>query len=323
MFWETSGRNAEGLEWVEGALDRVTADAVPIDDQARALRARVHLDEATLFATGAALERARVRAAEALAVSRRTGDPAAVADALVGLASLEMGERFPQPRRRALAEEALAHAREADDARMTAFALMHCALALPPEQSEPELERAAEALRALGATRSLIFLYSNAAYDALKTGQPELARSLLDRATPLAREAGTPVPLVYVCGNTGLEALFNGDLERASEAFNEQLQLSQDHVLPIVAAEGLAGLAAVVSRRGDLDHAARLLGAAAARGLIADADVTAQLEEQFFGPARAAHGEERWNKAEAEGARLNFEQAIALALSPDHSQSSS
>jgi len=322
MFWEISSRNAEGLEWVEAALDRVNADAVPIEDQARALRARVHLDEATLFATGAALEHARARAADALALSRRTGDPAAVADALVGLAALEMGGTFPQPRRRALAEETLAHAREADDARLIAFALMHCALVRTPEQSEPELERAAEALRELGATRILIWLYSNAAYGALKNGQPELARPLLDQATPLAREAGTPSPLAYVCGNTGLEALFNGELERASEAFNEQLQLCQEHVLPLVAAEGLAGLAAVVSRRGDLDHAARLLGAAAARGLIADADVTAQLEEQFFGPARAAYGEERWNKAEAEGARLNFEQAFALALSPDHSQSS-
>jgi hypothetical protein len=88
-------------------------------------------------------------------------------------------------------------------------------------------------------------------------------------------------------------------------------------VLPHVAAEGLAGLAAIVSRRGDLDHAAQLLGAATGHGVMADVEVMAQLEEQFFGPARAAYGEERWNKAEAEGARLNFEQAIALALSPD------
>jgi predicted ATPase/DNA-binding SARP family transcriptional activator len=322
MFWETSGRNAEGLEWVEAALDRVNADAVPIEDQARALRARVHLDDDALFSTGAALEQVRARAAEALALSRRTGDPAAIADALLGLAAYEMGERFPQPRRRALADEALALAREADDARLIAFALMHRALALPPDQGQPELEQAASALRALGATRGLIWLYSNAAYNALKTGQPELARPLLDQVTPLAREAGTPVPLVYVCGNRGLEALFNGDLDRASEAFNEQLQLCHEHVLPLVAAEGLAGLAAIVSRRGDLDHAAQMLGAATAHGVMADVDVMAQLEDQFFGAARTAYGEERWNKAEAEGARLNFEQAIALALSPDHSKSS-
>ena len=325
MFWEISGRSAEGLGWVEAALDMVNADAVPIEIRARALRARVHLDEAALFATGAALERARARAADALGVSRRTGDPAAVADALVGLAALEMGGTFPQPRRRALAEEALAHAREADDARLIAFALMHRANALPPDKVQLELEQAASALRALGATRILIWLYSNAGYNALKTGHPELARPLLDQATPLAREAGGPSTLVYVCVNTGLEALFNGDLERASDALREQLQLCQEHVIPLVVPEGLAGLAGIASRRGDLERAAQLLGAASAtaQGAITDADIAAQLEEQFFGPARAAYGEEKWTKAEAEGARLNFEQAIALALSSDHSQSSS
>jgi predicted ATPase/DNA-binding SARP family transcriptional activator len=316
-FWEVSGRNAEGLVWLGSVLDAVDADAVPIEDRARALRARVHLDEETLFARGAALERARARAAEAVALSRRTGDPAAVADALLGLAALEMGERFPQPRWGALAEEALALAREADDARLIAFALMNRALALPPDQSEPELEEAAKALRGLGATRSLIFLYSNAAYNALKIGQPDLARLLLDQAAPLAREIGNPVPLVYVCGNRGLEALFNGDLERARDAFHEELRLCQEHVLPLVATEGLAGLAAIAIRRGDPDHAAQLLGAATAHGLIADADVMAQLEDQFFGPARTALGQERWSKAEAEGSALNLHQAIALALTPD------
>jgi hypothetical protein len=126
-----------------------------------------------------------------------------------------------------------------------------------------------------------------------------------------------------VCGNTGLEALFTGDLERAGEAFHEQLQLCREHVIPLAVPEGLAGLAALASRRGDPEHCARLLGAGAAHGLLADADVAAQLEEQFFAPVRAACDEERWKEAEAEGGRLSLDQAIGLALSPDHSQSSS
>ena len=48
----------------------------------------------------------------------------------------------------------------------------------------------------------------------------------------------------------------------------------------------------------------------------------AQLEERFFSLARAAFGQQRWDAAEAEGSRLNLQQAIALALSPDHSHSS-
>ena len=160
-------------------------------------------------------------------------------------------------------------------------------------------------------------LYSDAAYNALKTQHLEIARSLLDQAVPLAGEPEHRVPLAYLCGNRGLEALFTGDFERAGDAFREELQLSQEHVLPRPAAEGLAGLAAIASRRGQLKRAAQVLGAAAAQAPIADPDVTAQLEEQFFGPARAAYGERRWSEAEAEGERLNLNQAIALALTPN------
>jgi len=316
-FWDVSGREAEGLEWINAALDAVNGHAVSSEDRARALRARVFLDWEALYATGAALESARVQAAEALAISRQTGDPATIADALLGLASLEMGERFPQQRRRALVDDALTLAREAGDARTIAFALMHRALALPPHQAQQELEEAASALRAIGATRSLIFLYSDAAYNALKTRHPELAASLLDQAAPVARGLAQPRALIFVRGNQGLAALFTGDLERARDAFNEQLQLCEEHVISDSTAEGLAGLAAIASRRGDPHRTAQLLGAATAQGAIGDADVTEQLEEQFFGPARAAFGERRWNTAQAEGSRLNLQQAIALALTPN------
>ena len=46
MFWETSGRQAEGLGWVEAALGRVNAYAVPIKDQAaRSARAYISTKE--------------------------------------------------------------------------------------------------------------------------------------------------------------------------------------------------------------------------------------------------------------------------------------
>lgn len=43
--------------------------------------------------------------------------------------------------------------------------------------------------------------------------------------------------------------------------------------------------------------------------------MTARLEEQFYGPARASLGTRRWSEAHAEGARMSFEEAIAFALS--------
>ena len=83
-----------------------------------------------------------------------------------------------------------------------------------------------------------------------------------------------------------------------------------------LAAEGLGGLAAIASRRGDLDRAAQLLGAATICGPVGDADVLAHLETQFFAPARRQHGTRRWNDAHTAGAEMTFEQAIAYALTP-------
>ena len=158
-------------------------------------------------------------------------------------------------------------------------------------------------------------LYSSAAYYAIKAGTPERARPLLDRALPLARELGDPLPQAVVWGNFGFEALFTGDLERARSAFDEQLQLCRKHSL-WVGVEGLTGLAAIAARRGDLERAARLHGAVTAHGVCTDADVTTELEERFFAPARARHGSRPWSEAQAAGAEMTLEQAIAFAAAP-------
>ena len=139
---------------------------------------------------------------------------------------------------------------------------------------------------------------------------------MLDRALPLARELGDPRLLAFVWGNLGFEALFTGELDRARSAFDEQLRLCRKHVF-WVGAEGLTGLAAIAARRGDPERAARLQGAATARwACTTNADVTAELEEHFFAPARARHGTRQWSEAQAAGAEMSFEQAIAFAVRP-------
>jgi predicted ATPase/DNA-binding SARP family transcriptional activator/class 3 adenylate cyclase len=315
LFWAIRNRFAEGLEWIEAALDAAGDDA-PIRDRARARRARVHM----LWQGGAAynwrgsMEEARAAAVDALALSRQAGDTGGIAEALLLLAGFDVTESLPHRRRRALADEALILARKAGDERSVAFALKERACAVPPEQGAAELNEAVTMLRKTGASRQLLWLYSDAAYNAIKRGRPELARPMLDSALPLARELQDPSSLAFVCGNVGLEALFNGDLDRACAAFDEQLELCLNQVI-WVAAEGLSGLAAIATRRDDLERAARLLGAASASGpWDGDADVTAHLEKQFFAPARARHGTARWIQAHAEGAQMSFEQAIAFAL---------
>ena len=314
-FWAIRRRFGEGLECIEAALDATGEDA-PIQDRARARRGQALLLESqgAAYDVQARLEEARACAADALDLSREAGGAAGIAEALLNLGSLEVAESHPRRRRRAFAEEALIYARKAGDDRLVAFALMQRAGTLPPVDAVAEVEEAAAALRMVGSTRPLAHLYSNAVYDAVKTGAPERARPLLDRAVPLARELGEPLTLAFVCGHAGLEALFMNDLDRAVTAFEEQLRLCREHGLQYLAGEGLGGLAAIATRRGDWDRAARLLGAATAAGPVGDADLITQLEERFFAPARERHGKRRWNEAHTAGAEMTFERAIALAL---------
>jgi predicted ATPase/DNA-binding SARP family transcriptional activator len=315
-FWEISNLPDEGLEWIKASLD-ATGDAAPLPERARARRAQALLlqSKGAAYDAHGLMKEARAKAAEALDLSRQVGDPAGIADALLVLASSEMAESLPQQRRRALAEEALSWASQAGDDRLTALALTERALAVPLEQGAAELEQAATALRKIGSPRRLVGLYSSAAYNAIKAGTPERARPLLDRALPLARELGDPLLLARVLGTLGFEALFTGDLDRARDAFDEQLRLCRKHVV-WVGAEGLTGLAAIAARRGDTERAARLQGAAIAHGSCTDADVTAELEEHLFAPARARHGARYWSEAQAAGAEMSFEQAIAFAVRP-------
>ena len=121
--------------------------------------------------------------------------------------------------------------------------------------------------------------------------------------------------MALTCGNVGLEALLTDDLDRARKAFDEELRLCREHVVHQFAGEGLGGLAAIATRRDALERAALLLGAAnATRTGVGDADVTAQLEEQFFAPARAAHSTRDWDEAQARGAQMSVDEAIAFAL---------
>ena len=316
-YWDIRDRGGEGLEWTEAALD-AAGDGALIHDRARARRGQARLldSQGATLAEQGRLDEARACAADALDLSRAAGDPAGIADALLTLAWLEMNaESGREQQRRAFAEEALIYAREAGDGMLVGSALMVRVGTRPPELEIAELEEAEVALRTIGSTRLLAYLYSNAAYNEIGSGSPTRARSLLDSALPLARELGEPMPLSIVYGNMGLEGLFNDDLDRARPAFEAQLRLCRELVVHYWAGEGLAGLAAVATRRGDLDRAARLLGAAAAAGPVGDAAVDAQLEDRFFASAREQFGKRRWSEVQAAGAEMSFEEAVAFALS--------
>jgi hypothetical protein len=183
------------------------------------------------------------------------------------------------------------------------------------EELAEQVDRAASLLEEVGNVVGLGQLLCNAAYSALCLGADDYASQLAERATPIARELDTPGVWMILRGNTGLVALLAGDTGTADDAFHEQLELCRQHVaLPIVS-EGLIGLAAVAVAHGDLRHAARLRGAAAAHGYgQQQTEVEARLETAFFMAARARYGVDAWDAAGRAGAALSLEAAIAAAL---------
>ena len=88
-FWDIRSRSAEGLEWIEAALEAAGDDA-PVRDRARARRAQV-----AAHRPGRRLHAER-REGPKLVRSARTvprgGEPAGVAETLLALANLETAE---------------------------------------------------------------------------------------------------------------------------------------------------------------------------------------------------------------------------------------
>ena len=312
-YWELRNASAEGVRSVEAAIE-AAGDEVPVGDLARALRAKVLMleEQGAWFDAGGSQAAAMTAASEAVAVSRRAGDPAGIAEALLHLRSFVRNEPEHE---RALVEEALACARQAEDGGLIAHTLAVRTLLFRIVEVEAEIAEAAALLREVGDIHGLAELYNDAAYDAIGQGSYERAAAYLDEALPLAERSGEPIRVIIAFENLGLVALFMADLERAAAHFGRSLRLCVEHGVAWIAAGGIGGLAAIAARRGETERAARLLGAAEslANLLIGDA-ASVRLEEEFFSPARERIGETRWRAAYTEGARLDFDEAVSVAL---------
>jgi hypothetical protein len=216
QFWSMENAFREGWERVEAALDAAGDDA-PVRARANALVGLASLAPVgdPLDDVQGSVRRGRALASEALALFREIDDPAGVAVSLIAQAWYDRDEPFAQPKRLALADEALTWARQADDRRLVPIALAERALALHPEQAGEEIERAAQALRELGDSWNLFTLYWYAAHNLLRSSNPERAGALLDQALPLVRALRDPSDVMYEPPTEGLYALFVDELDRA------------------------------------------------------------------------------------------------------------
>src|SRR5215207_2588198 len=311
-FWEFTGASVEGGRWLKAALEAAD-DEVPLEDRARALRAQVVTleDQGAPYDAGGSLAAGKRIASEAVALSRRAGDPAGIAEALLYLSLFDENE--PE-HRRALADEALAYARKAGAEGLIADALAARALSFRIVDVETEIAEVAGLYRQLGDIHGLAAVYNNAGYGAIGQGSYERAAAYLEETLPLAEKSGEQLRVFLAIGNLGLVSLFTGDLERAEARFGDNLRLCRGPDLAWIAADSIAGLAAVAACQGEEERAARLLGAAESMADVLNDATGGKLEEEFFAPARNRFGETRWGTAHANGARLGFDEAVELAL---------
>ena len=308
-YWEFRGASVEGGRWLRAAIEAADEDA-PLEDRARALRAEVVMleDQGSWYNAGGSRAASRSIASEAVAASRLAGDPAGIAEALLNLSGFALDERETF---RALAEEALPYARKAGDEGLIADVLALRALSFRIVDVDAEIAETAALYHKVGDVHGLAGLYNNAGYLAVTEGSYERAAAYLDEALVFAERSGEQIRVILTFGNLGLASLFTADLERAVVRFGEQLRLSREHAAYWLGAEGIAGLAAVAACQGEVDRAARLLGAAESIANVLDDAGGVRLEQEFFSPARERIGETRWRAAYADGA-LEWDERLRM-----------
>ena len=311
-YWELRGAWAEGERWLKAAIESADEE-VPLEDCARALRAEVVIleNQGSWYDVDGSQATGWNIASDAVALSRRAGDPAGIAEALLHLHGFPLDDPGSA---RALAEEALPYAREAGDEGLIADALALRVCSFQIADVDAEIAEAAALYRNVGDVHGLAGLYNDAGYLAVVQGSYERAAAYLDEALVFGERSGEQLRVVLAVGNLALASLFTADLERAVLQFGEVLRLSHQHAISWLGAGGIAGLAAVATCQGEMERAARLLGAAESIANVLGDAAGVRLEQEFFSPARERLGESRWDTAYTEGARLDFDEAMSLAL---------
>jgi hypothetical protein len=311
-YWDLRERYAaDAVDWIDRALALPGAENHPAE-RVRALLAKpFRLRWLGRVAEGPAI------LAEAQAIARALGDPLLLAKVLMAC-SVWWSMAGRSDAADIAADEALQCATAAHDEWEIADswrckARAACNL---PELGE-RVDRAALLLQDVGNVVRLGQLFADSAHSALAMGGDRQAREFADRAAPIVRDLDNAGIWMFrtVSGITGLAALLAGDTDAARDAFREELELCRQLIVLPIASDALLGLAAVAVVDGDLSHAARLRGAAAAHGYgqLQD-DVPARLDAAFLAPARKRYGADAWDTAVREGAQLSVENAIAYAL---------
>jgi predicted ATPase/DNA-binding XRE family transcriptional regulator len=272
-FWVLHGDFVEGGRWLDEAISRRTA--IPARLLATALWGAYwlayHRGDYTASANFSA---------QALDVSRKTGDPLDRRNALTGLGLAALAqERYTE--------------------------------ALPP------LRESVELCRGVGRNWSLATSLLNLSFAAMHVGEHALTASLLAEALAIYRELGDQAFEARTHSTMGYAALLEGRLAEAEAAFRQTLGEFAELGEQMGTAEALEGLAAVYAETERAKLAALLTGASSAiRTRIATQPLP--FHRAAIAPglnmARKLLGEEQWQAACLHGRGLSAEETLALAL---------
>ena len=151
----------------------------------------------------------------------------------------------------------------------------------------------------------------------LYQGDLEQAERSFEQALRLAREAEVPELVKSALSNLGLAVLEQGRFDEAASLYRESLsvRVELNRSFWDIAVEGLA---AVAVARGDAAKAARLLGAATEEwrrraGFTSDEPETT-LADRTAAAARKALGNDAYSLSLKDGAALELDEAVQLAL---------
>ena len=149
----------------------------------------------------------------------------------------------------------------------------------------------------------------------MSAGDYAAAAPDLDEAVALTEELNDGRFLPFTIVNRGLLHVLQGADAAAARDFARALELCRANGEPLPVAEALTGIAAIAVRRGDMQLAARLSGAADAQRVFqAVGIVELRLREHVIDPARAPGEAAAWGRAWTAGNSLTFDQAIAVGI---------
>ena len=217
-----------------------------------------------------------------------------------------------------LARQALELARTTEDEWLIASALGAQVLGLPESFQETRRfgEQGLEMVRRCGDRIQLSIALANFGFAAMAAGDYAAAAPALDEALALAEELedAQTSPVHYRQPRAASRSPGRRHAPAARD-FARTLQLCRESGQPLPVAEALTGLAAIAVRRGDMELAARLSGAADAQRVFEAVGVPElRLRQQVIDPARARGDEADWARAWTAGNSLTFNQAIAVGV---------